>query len=34
MTETTEREKLYRASDFPRICAALVQHINHVAKES
>ena len=23
--------KLYRASDFPRICAALVQHINGVA---
>ena len=25
--------KLYRASDFPRICAALVQHINRIAFE-
>jgi predicted phage-related endonuclease len=25
--------KIYRASDFPRICAALVRHINHVTPE-
>lgn len=31
---TDRASKLYRASDFPRICAALVQHINRVAKES